>query len=264
LGYYGNGFIFTSTPAWPALEMLPSDFGFTGYRHKTSGVFALDVWKCTGHPHWPFTDEPGRMAMTPLPGSTEDVLARFGEICEAIRTAEITEAIYGESLLRLTVYLSSILGVDTFFFAADDELRDMAARAQGRVLTDFRVRFGAYAVAFSGGTFRVTARSFVEDDEIAYSENVLARIRALPGTTVTEPERVTNGNPLYESALQLWPSEAGDPAKLLGIGTWDPFLQIDEDFSKVASRTCAVTRKPRRTPQLPPIKAVRKPWWRFW
>jgi hypothetical protein len=264
LGYYGNGFIFTSTPAWPALETLPSNFGFTGYRHKASGVFALDVWKCTGHQHWPFTDMPGQVAMPPLPGSTEDVLERFNEICETIRTAEITEAIYGEPLLRLTAYLSSILGVDTFFFAADDELTDMAARARVSRLTDFRVRFGAYAVDFSAGAFRVTPRSFVEDGEIAYSENVLARIRALPGTTVTDPERVMNGNPLYESAVQLWPPDAGDPAKLLGIGTWDPFLQIEEDFSRVASRICPVTRKPRQTPQLPPIKPARKPWWRFW
>ena len=245
--------------------MLPPDHGFTGYRHKATGVTALDVWKCTGRQHWPFTDEPGKIAMTPLPGTTEDILARFGEICEAIRTAELTEAIYGEPLLRLTAYLSSILGVDTFFFAADDELTDMAARASGRVLTDFRIRFGAYAVVFADSHFRVTPREFVEDDEIAYSEKVLERIRVLPDTTVAEPERIDNGNPLYESAVLLWPQEAGDPAELLGIGTWDPFLKIDADFSTVASRICPVTKKPRPPSQWPTaLKPKKKPWWRFW
>ena len=34
----------------------------------------------------------------------------------------------------------------------------------------------------------------------------------------------------YRFPVELWPSEAGNPAEVLGLGTWDVFDNFERDF----------------------------------
>jgi hypothetical protein len=94
-------------------------------------------------------------------------------------------------------------------------------------------------VEFSGGRLRLIPSRFVEEEEpeVELPPAVLRAIAAIPGLSI-EPERTIDGGlPFYGSAVGLWPW--GDPAKLLGIGTWDPFLNLERDFRTVFERAAS-------------------------
>ena len=111
--------------------------------------------------------------------------------------------------------------------------------------------------------FEVIPRTFDEDPELTYSEQVLSRIAAIPGVGVRAPVVVAGGDKLYGSAVELWPAAAGDPAKMLGIGTWDPFDNVERDYAQVFCRPCpADERKRSPAPRVVPVTPP-KPWWKF-
>lgn len=247
MGYYGNGFVFVREPDWHAFEKLPQALGLTGYAHRDQNLFLLDVWTCTGWPHWHFTDEivEKDIALPEPAPLTQSVLDTFNQICEIVRQAEFTEATYGESALRLLAFLSERSGDEVFYFAGDDELTDMAAVAKQGLFVRFQVHFGVYVVAYVEDGFTVTPQEFAESPEITVSKEVLARLGQLPRVMVAPPVSVDRGRALYSAALQLWPAAAGDPVEMLGVGTWDPFEHVERDYTETLSRPCAVTVKPR-------------------
>jgi hypothetical protein len=266
MGYYGNGFVLTDPPRWDALDGFSADVGFAGYRHKDLPVWLLDAWTCTRRgAHWPFTDELVEEGIV-VPGlATEanELLGTFNRICEAVRKEPFDEIIYGAGLLRLTAHLSTILAPQVFFFAADDELTDMAVQAAEGRLARFRVRFGVWAIAYQGAGFIATPRLSSEDEEIRFSESVAHEISQIPNVAVAEPEDTSGGDPLYASAVSLWPPAAGDPVRILGVGTWDPFENLERDFDEVFARKCPQPAAPTRSVPAT-VAAPPKPWWKIW
>jgi len=63
---------------------------------------------------------------------------------------------------------------------------------------------------------------------LVMSAEELEFIARIEGVSVKPIELLEGGLPLYDSAVQLWP--AGDPDVLLGVGTWDPFLNVENDL----------------------------------
>ena len=269
MGYFGNGFVFSQEPNWSLLSDLPAELGLTGYSHTSKSLWLLDVWKCARHSHWHFGDQigVGQHHLAPVPVEAEANLATFARICEAISHADLSEDIYGSVELHLTALLSHRLHASVFFFQGDDESSDMAATAVDGLFAEYRVRMGLYSVSFREGTFEVTPRTFAEDPEFSYSEDVLNEIATIPGVRVAQPVVIEAGETLYGNAVALWPADAGNPAKVLGIGTWDPFDNIERDYAQVFSRVCppkeqkGLPTKPRAQPS--PRNETR-PWWRFW
>lgn len=266
MGYYGNGFVLTDPPRWEALDSFSRDVGLAGYRHKDISLWLLDAWTCTRRgAHWPFTDElvEERLVVPALLADTDELTATFNRICEAVRKEPFDEIIYGAGFLRLTAHLSTILARQVFFFAADDELTDMAVLASEGRLSRFRVRFGVWAIAFQDARFVVTPRLSSEDEEVRFSEAVAREISQIPNVSVADAEDTSGGDPLYGSAVSLWPQAAGDPVATLGIGTWDPFEHLERDFEEVFARKCpeppATARSSPATPAAP-----RRPWWKIW
>jgi hypothetical protein len=166
--------------------------------------------------------------------------------------------------LRLTASLSQRVGGPLFFFAADDESTDMAMAAVDGLFSEYRLDFGTYLINFGRGVLTVVPRTFSEDPERTYSEDVLAEIRSIPGVEVAPPVVIEGGDMLYGSAVALWPSEAGDPAETLGIGTWDPFMNVEDDYDEVFTRSCPATDRNPALEQPRTAVASRKPWWKFW
>lgn len=266
MGYYGNGFVMTHQPRWDALADFQSGVGLTGYRHKVHSVWLLDVWTYTRRGgHWPFTDElvEESLVVAGLLEETDEVLATFDCICEAIRNEPFDEIIYGVGFLRLAAHLSSTLVPQIFFFAADDEVTDMAVLASAGRLDRFRVRFGVWAIEFRDCRFVATPRLSAEDEEIRFSEEVARQISRIPGVAVAEAVDTSGGDPLYGSAVSLWPEDAGDPVAMLGVGSWDPFEHLERDYEEEFGRKCPEPSAPVRSSSTTTVPA-QKPWWKIW
>jgi hypothetical protein len=96
------------------------------------------------------------------------------------------------------------------------------------------------------GEFKVTPILF-EGDEAPESSDVPLQLQEL--------RRL----PFYRNVVSEWPHSIGDPEKLFGLGTWDPFLNIENRLAKEFERL-PTREKFERSPE-PPKK---KSWWQFW
>jgi len=259
MGYFGNGFVFTSPPSWDALAgVIPPAVSLRAYSHHSAPVWLLDAWVQTKRQHWPFTDDfPEETDVScALPDSTHAVLQRFEALCEVLPGSEF---VYGHGWLRATAALAVASGVNTFFFGADDEVTDFACLATPHGFARFRVRFGTFSVEFRESGLFIVPFAFDEDPDANVSPAALATLARVSDATVEAPRVIPGGLPLYESAVTLWPF--GDPGALLGVGTWDPFLNIESDLTTVFERVAA---QPQPESSPPATQAAPRPWWRFW
>jgi hypothetical protein len=89
----------------------------------------------------------------------------------------------------------------------------------------------------------VPLESEEEDSELLISPETIEALSRIPGVTVA-PVSADYHPPQYcGSAVELWP--AGNPASLVGIGSWDPFQHLGRDFSVVFERIPSVAAAPR-------------------
>jgi hypothetical protein len=259
MGYFGNGFVFTVEPAWRAIaDAFPRLMGFRGYRHRREPLWLLDMWMASRYEHAPFTDRlPEDLVLEVVVASkAKSTLATAAGVFAALAP---DAAPCGLGWLGLAAQVSTLAQTEAFFFAGDDDETDMACTASAGMLTRLRLRFAGCAVEYASNQFTVTPFAFVEDPEQDPSAEALVRVGRLSGVTVGPADAIDGGLPLYDSAVRLWPD--GDPAAILGVGTWDPFQHMARDFGvafeqipapvavEAASSTAA--GGPRR-------------WWRFW
>jgi hypothetical protein len=64
-------------------------------------------------------------------------------------------------------------------------------------------------------------------------QDVITAAKTVAGVSVLEPRDIEGGPTLYECPVSQWPKAAGDPAGVLGLGTWDPLLNVEEEFAVV-------------------------------
>jgi hypothetical protein len=227
MGYYGNGFAFTAEPSWSAIaRVFPRSTGLRAYRHRAYPIWLLDTWRASPREHWPFTDrKPEELVLPPrLHQDADTVLTAVSSVFRALSEART----YDLAWLRIAAQISLLAGTDTFFFAADDDLTDMACMAGGGGFVRFRLAVGGCVVEYDAGHLAVTPLDFAEDPEQNVPPATLSRLSCVPGVVVAPPRVVEGGKPLYENAVLLWPS--GDPGAILGVGTWDPFEHVERDL----------------------------------
>jgi hypothetical protein len=246
VGYFHTGFVLTHQPNWERLNELPRRYSFRGYQHKNRQVWLLDLWQrqrlwqrmCKQRHHRfadraragdHFTTDPSW-----LPPETQIVLARLDQLAKALRPYAET---YGPGWVRLTLEVSSRLGSPAYFFVADDELYDMGCRVRSGRIDALACRYGRFIVRHQGGRMSITPIRFEEDDEQdVLPASLLKMIQGLEGVDLLGTASAQDGLKLYQFPVELWPVEAGDPAETLGIGTWDPFENLDRDFTNVFAR----------------------------
>lgn len=251
MGYHGNGFVFTAEPEWQATaRALPDFIAMRAYKHKEQPIWFLDAWKHSTRHHLPFAGElPDKLELEgELPPNTTAVLETYRQIVKALPSAEVS---YGLGLLRSVAHVSLASAVPIFFFAADDEGTDMAVCAEAGHFTKFCVRTGIGAIEFAMGKLIFVPFEYMEDPDLTPSTQELASLAQIAGLAVAPAQPIESGLPLYGSAVRLWPS--GDPAKLLGIGTWDPFMNVDRTLEIVFERM----------PMSVPSHTSKKKWWQF-
>jgi hypothetical protein len=271
MGWSSYGYVFTRRPSWDRLGDLPlRGCGVVGYKHRSS-----DVWlggfadrrdrgaaAFAFHPEVEWTVD--RRGLDP---ATHRLLTRVDSIAAALDTQYVRFA--AEYLIR-ALAVADRAEVPTYFFTADDEFQDVGCRAEPGRVTEFAGRFPDFSVRCWDGGVRV----LVPDRE-ALSSFPAERLDALRGVEGVEvavrrgqrppplPVAAGGGSAgrrrsvsvagdlarwgvFYRFPVELWPPEAGDPAAVLGLGTWDLFDGFDQDFEPEFPRAPAES-KSRRT-----------------
>lgn len=245
MGYYGNGFVLTQSPQWEQLATsFPDSLSLRGYAHRSQPIWLLDAWVPSRHEHWPFTHRlpKGPILGSELPALTTDLLELLRRVYSSLAPVEQD---YGLGYVEGAARLSVAGGQRTFFFAADDDLVDMAVAATAGLVDTLQIRHETCSVEFSGGSLRLIpfrySESEEDDAEFGIPPAILREIATVSGLSVEPSRTIDGGAPFYGSAVELWPW--GDPTRLLGIGTWDPFLNLDRDFRTVFERVAVAPPK---------------------
>ena len=279
MAYFTSGFIFTQEPDWQHLEGISPKYAMRGYRYKHGQVWMLDIWE----PHWrkhhfPFQS---RQANIQLPNhqESESVEAVISQIAAVETIANDTGLSNNGERVRTAVRMAAITATPLFYFEADDDLFDFACRCDAERVAAVGCAIDSKTVIFrheegeSIAWVRFSEEDEEEDQMMARElTNPLEEIGTKHGIEIRNPEPIPDGVRLHDQVLATWPSEAGDATEILGLGSWDAFANLDQDFEIVFDRpsergttpdpepsktTPAATKSVSQTPK-------RKRWWQFW
>jgi hypothetical protein len=240
VGYFANGFVFTAEPDFAAVSAAICGRFVRGYKHNRQPVWLLDLWEPRGWRstrHHPFQDAAAdgfRAKLTAVDADTREFLATFQRLRVAVghRNGEPEQG-----NVHLALAVAAAARRPTFFFAADDQETDMGCRALPGSLASFGCQLDRLAVEYSAGRTTATPLNFLEDDDEGGLRDVIARASLVAGMSVLPRRDIEGGQRLYENPVAQWPREAGDPVEMLGLGTWDPLLNVERDFAVVFERT---------------------------
>lgn len=236
MGYFTNGFVFTSLPDFEAASKVVPGRLARGYKHNKHSVWLLDLWKPRGKLQLrrsPFCDpaaEGFRTDLDVVDGGALAFLTALERLRQAIGLGSGGPEV---SNVHLAVAVATAARCPAFFFAADDEETDMGCNAISGSLVSFGCRLDRLSVEFSGGQTAVTPLNHLEDDDEEGMQDVITAAKTVPGVSVFEPRDIEGGQTLYEYPVAQWPKAAGDPAEILGLGTWDPLLNVENDYAVV-------------------------------
>jgi len=226
--------VLANQPDWSALDSFPSDHGLRAYSHKDGGPWLLECWRLSrrGDPY-PFQGAPSDNFRSPfLAGDAADLAAAI----EAIRQVLGRVTAYGTGYVHAALDVSHRLGQTVYFFAADDDVQDTALLATSPGPITMGAWYGSCRFTFESGGASIIPVQFDEDEEAPLDAVQLSRLRSIPGLTVAPTVAAEGGKRLYDYPLRLWPPSLPDPERLLGLGTWDPFLQFEDHFSLAYGR----------------------------
>ncbi len=241
MGYFANGFVFAAEPDFAAVGAAIPDRLARGYKHRQRPVWLLDLWPPPRRPsprRAPFSDPAAdgfRTDLAAVDGGTRDFLAALQRLKEVVVGYRAADPECGCAHLALAV--AAAARRPTYFFAADDEELDLGCRTVPGSLVSFGCRLKSLAVEYGAGRTTVTPLNFPEDEDGDDLRDLIARASRVEGVSVLPPRDVEGGLPFYQNPVAQWPAEAGDPAEVLGLGTWDPLLNVERDFATVFDRT---------------------------
>ena len=241
MGYFTNGFVFTSRPDFEAASKVIPGRSARGYQHNRQSVWLLDLWKPRGKLQLrrsPFCDPAaeGFRTDTALDGPTRD----FVNVFEALRQAcDLGSGRPEISGLHAALAVAAAARGQAHYFAADDEETDFGCNAASGSLVSFSCRLDQLSVQYANGRASVTPLSDLEDGDEDRLQDLIAAAESVAGISVLQPRIIEGGQIFYENPVGQWPQAAGDPAEILGLGTWDPLANIENDFAVVFEKLSA-------------------------
>jgi hypothetical protein len=241
MGYFANGFVFTEQPNFEAASKVASDRLGRGYKHKQHSVWLLDLWKPRGKlqvRRSPFCDRAadGFRTDSPLDGPTREFLTALEGLRRAIGLGSGGPEVSG---IHLALAVAAGARTPAFFFAADDEETDFGCNAVSGSLVSFACRLDRLSVHYANGLAAVTPLNNLEDGDEEGLQELIGEAKSVEGISVLPSRDIEGGQILYENPVGQWPKAAGDPAEILGLGTWDPLLNVEKDFAVVFEKLSA-------------------------
>lgn len=234
MGWFSNGIVFTSAPDFKAASTIVPDRCARGYKHRQQAVWLLDLWKPRGKLQLrraPFCDpfvSGFRADLAGVDGATRTFLTAIEQIQQALEVPG-AEASY----VHLALALAEATQLPAFVFVANDEEIDMGCNAIPGSLASFGCRLDRLSIRFLDGQTEVTPINHVEDDDEEGVRERIDAVKPVAGISVKAPRDVEGGQILYENPVAQWPHAAGDPVEMLGLGTWEPLMNLERDFAVV-------------------------------
>jgi hypothetical protein len=173
---------------------LPPSLGFRVYRHQTLPLFAIDTWRATKPPRYPFTTA---TPATDLPLELPEHLAPLSAIYEQLHRQGNANGLK-RSYINLSASLSQALGRPVLSVYADDDENDFACLTDQGTLVSLVARCGEFVVRM----------------------DPVADVRL---------EQGANALKLHELAALHLQASFGIPGSQAGLGSFDP----PEDFGFV-------------------------------
>lgn len=183
-----------------------------------------------------------------LSNSTRTVLERLTKAIDLLTGEPPTKyPPYGIGWLRLALAVEQRVGCPTFFFAADDECMDMACQISKGEIVKAAFDFGD-VLRHSDGKTTLTryvrakgvpqAFPFGKPKESPKPPADVCEPLAEMGIKFVRPthKEAIRSKMFQELVTESWPEDAGDPVAILGVGTWDVFLNLDRDYRVVFER----------------------------
>lgn len=236
MGYFSTGIVFFAQPDLAVLPAALPGHSVCGYKHKSAPVWLLDIWQARGRSNrWrtQFGDDSAEGFQTDLSGvdePTRQFLAKFERLRQVLGERGPSVAGY----VHLALAVSSAVNRLAFLFAANDEELDLGCQVLPGSVVSFGCRLSQLSVEYYLGELTVTPLRYLEEDDD--EERLLNQIRqaqTVPNVVIMPTRDIDGGSLLYEHPVRQWPSYAGDPAQLLGFGTWDVLENVGSDFEVV-------------------------------
>lgn len=236
MGYFANAIVLTSEPDFNLASAANPDRLARGYKHKIHPIWLLDYWKPRGKlglRQAPFCDPAigaFRTDISTLNAQSSAFLGTLQRLKQHLNSSSGEPEI---SYVHLAIAVAAKLQAPVFCFAADDEELDFGCRVEPGSVVSLGCRFDWLEVRYSNGQVAVTPQNvFTEGNEDEF-EGMIVGVESLAGVSVLPAVELENGRTLYENPVEQWPVEAGYPAEVLGLGTWDPLLNVESDFTVV-------------------------------
>jgi hypothetical protein len=166
---------------------LPSSIGFVIYRHNRLPLFAIDTFRASKPPRYPFS---AATPATDLPLELPSVLNALTTLYEQLKEQGTANGLK-RAYINLSCILSSCLDQDILSVFADDEGNDFAC------------------LSTKGRAVRITARC--GDQVISFDNEQLSTIQ-------DESDNAT----LQEIVSRQFELFTGHPASTVGLGSFDP------------------------------------------
>jgi hypothetical protein len=246
MGYLHRAFVFVEEPNWRGLDGVGPG-RLVGYKHRDRRLWLLGQ---TTTARGIFTDWRGD-ELPPDLGSFEPRVCTMFETLAALRLGGACSTNHGLGWLPLSLDIARASAVDTFFFVGDDETRNAAwtISPTGR-LGSAAVKVRSFVIVADAKT--VSCIHYRNKSNVGLHPGGRVVEGAAPPTDEREPSLVSACRASLSGAnlklreeddnrpysffyypATMWPSTAGPPDEVVGLGTWDLFRNLDKDFAQV-------------------------------
>lgn len=267
MGWSSYGYVFTSEPNWERLLELPIPANqLVGYKHGTLDLWLVGIASprdrgAAAFAYFTTLDLPvNRRKLDP---QTRQLLDLIGTIRNRLQTQFLD---FTQAWLNQSLALAERTALPVFFFTADDSYVDVGCQVEPGKVLDFAARFTDFSLRLLEGTVRVLipdrdrldsfprekldALKDLDGVEVVIRKGLQAQAKGNSPPTRRRVTSVTGDmarwTQFYRFPVEMWPANAGDPAEVLGLGTWDLFDPFDKNFVQVYPVKKKPT-KPRRT-----------------
>lgn len=237
MGYFTAGFAFNAAPDWTQLKGMPRRVALYGFKHKAEPLWLLACNERSDKPvSWVF----GRF-FDKRPYVTAPDAAMHGLIVQVVSALSSYNAEIVRNALALGSDIHARLAQPAYFFAGDDEGLDLAFEFVDGALKRLRFHGEGGVVEFKKDRVYVAPQSTIvtyedgaEEEFGIENERALDPLRANPAIEVSETARIHEGDAeprvMFDVATAFWPESWPDPGKTMGLGSFDPLINLYKDF----------------------------------
>jgi len=257
MGYFANALIFDAPADWEKLQRAISPITrLTGYRHISEAVWLVDLWEPSERDHWPFTESISESAIykTTIAPDSQAALRTLAKLADWDSAYESQS---GYVLIKTAAEIAAATGLSFRCFAGDDEGTNVAAAVGPEGIVRFSTSLSKFSVEYDGEQVGVIPLLDEHEPQFNLTAKELKQLQGIPGANVKPPRVRNDADGFYGHGIAFWP--VGDPTELLGLGTWDPFENIDSDWPVEFEGHGAGRGPASKSPEV-----SSKPWWRIW